>query len=85
MQAFSKKLQTRWGYSDTNTSVRAFQDILKALELEAPDSKDRNDYEVLKSSVNPVRLKNNPIELSEDDLDRLYHQIFSDTQCRFRI
>ena len=80
-----EEIANAMGYSDTNTSVRAFQDILKALELEAPDSKDRNDYEVLKSSVNPVRLKNNPIELSEDDLDRLYHQIFSDTQCRFRI
>ena len=34
-----------------------------------------NDFEVLKKSVNPVRLKNNPIALDEETVDYLYHRI----------
>lgn len=33
------------------------------------------DYEILKQSVNQTRLKNNPIALSEETIDYLYHQI----------
>lgn len=35
----------------------------------------QGDYKVLRSSVNTERLKNNPIPLDEDEIDRLYHQI----------
>ena len=38
------------------------------------------DYEVLKNSVNPVRLKNNPVALSVEDIDIIYHDILGDKQ-----
>ena len=34
-----------------------------------------NDFEILKNSVNPIRLKNNPVKLIMEDIDCLYHQI----------
>lgn len=34
-------------------------------------------FEILKSSVNPVRLKNHPVKLDLETIDSLYHQILS--------
>jgi len=33
------------------------------------------DYDVLKTSVNPVRLKNNPVKLTEEVIEQLYREI----------
>ena len=38
-------------------------------------AKSEGDFEILKKSVNPTRLKNNPVELDEDTIDMLYHKI----------
>ncbi len=53
------------------------QSLVAALDMERPVPKD-NQYEILKKSVNPVRLKNNPIRLDEDIIDILYHKILSE-------
>ena len=55
-------------------SAEKFIGIFKKLDLKKPVISD-NDFEVLKKSVNPVRLKNNPIALDEETIDCLYHQI----------
>lgn len=52
-----------------------FQNIVKQLNLKAPEIKSEGDFEILKKSVNPTRLKNNPVELDEDTIDMLYHKI----------
>jgi len=52
-----------------------FQNIVKQLHLKAPAIKSQSDFEILKKSVNPTRLKNNPVELDEDTIDMLYHKI----------
>ena len=51
-----------------------FQRIVDKLGLTAPMA-EKGDYKMLKVSVNPVRLKNNPVKLYEEDIDYLYHQI----------
>ncbi|MBP3233689.1 MAG: phosphonoacetaldehyde reductase [Eubacterium sp.] len=50
------------------------EEIFKRLELDIPTAKEE-DYAVLKTSVNPVRLKNHPIALDEETIDMLYHRI----------
>jgi len=55
-------------------SVRKFQNLLNRLELETPVPNPEH-FEILKISVNPIRLKNNPISLNLEDIDWLYHQI----------
>lgn len=48
--------------------------IFNELELEVPKATDEQ-YEELKTSVNPVRLKNHPVQLTVDIIDSLYHEI----------
>lgn len=53
-----------------------FEFILDLIGLEAPELKNQDDIEILTDSVNPVRLGNNPIVLSRDDIRQLYKEIF---------
>lgn len=50
--------------------VRIFED----LQLEVPHA-TAEQYEELKTGVNPVRLKNHPVELTAETIDALYHYI----------
>lgn len=50
------------------------KEIFERLELDVPMA-SAEQYEELKTSVNPVRLKNHPILLTMDTIDALYHQI----------
>ncbi len=51
-----------------------FSSIVESLELKVPEASE-GDYEILKTSVNPVRLKNHPISLDTEIIDMLYHKI----------
>ena len=55
-------------------AVRKYTELLKELGLTIPQITER-DYEVLKNSVNPVRLKNNPVKLTEEVIEQLYREI----------
>lgn len=49
-------------------------EIFEKLELEVPVA-TKEQFEELNNSVNPVRLKNHPIALDEETIDKLYHEI----------
>ena len=50
--------------------------MLMVMELKNPISGNREEeLEVLSTSVNPVRLKNNPVELERDVIYYLYNII----------
>lgn len=68
------KLAKVFGCNSVEEAVKKFQSIVLSLGLGLPVP-SQGDYEILRNSVNEERLKNNPIPLSEDELDRLYHQI----------
>ena len=38
------------------------------------------DIDILKNSVNPVRLKNHPIELNKESINYLYHEILKEEE-----
>lgn len=63
------------GCKTVEESIDKFNSVLISLNLGIPKIKNFDDYELLKQSVNPVRVKNNPIELSLNEIDMLYHQI----------
>ena len=65
------------GCENAEQAVCRFDEILSALELRVPEAAEK-DFEILKKSVNPTRLKNNPVGLDIDDIDLLYHQILSE-------
>ena len=56
-------------------STKKFSTLLQKLNMNVPLIKSKDDFEILKKSVNSVRLKNNPIKLNEKIIDNLYHQI----------
>lgn len=56
-------------------SAKKFATFVRNLQLETPVIKSKDDFFVLKKSVNPVRLKNNPVKLDEESINMLYHQI----------
>lgn len=68
------ELARAFGCDSVEGAIKAFQSIVSGLGLGVPVPSQR-DYEILRSSVNAERLRNNPIPLDEGETDRLYHQI----------
>ena len=62
------------GCSDAKSGADKLVDIFNSLELEVPTATD-SQFEELKMSVNPVRLKNHPIQLDVETIDMLYHEV----------
>ena len=62
------------GVQSAEAAADKFENIVSGLELQIPCAVE-NDYNILCKSVNPIRLKNNPILLDEKDIDLLYHRI----------
>lgn len=55
-------------------AAKKFQDMFNDMRLRKPMWEEK-DIEVLSESVNPVRLKNNPVHLTADIIEGLYRQI----------
>ncbi len=62
------------GCEDGVAGAEKLVEIFDKLELEVPVA-SVEQYEELKTSVNPVRLKNHPVALDESTIDSLYHEI----------
>ena len=62
------------GCADASEAAEKLCEIADSLELDIPKA-DEREFEILKSSVNPERLKNHPIRLTGEELDSLYHMI----------
>ena len=63
-------------------SIVIFRKMMKDLELSNPISNFNriSDLEILSSSVNPIRLKNNPIVLNEQAIQTIYDIIIKDNR-----
>lgn len=56
--------------------VNWFRQLLEDMEMEKLNPRDRGaELEILADSVNPVRLKNNPVPFSRDTLKAMYERI----------
>lgn len=62
------------GCKDNRDAARRFERIVAGLKLGVPKA-DRRDLVQLKTTVNPERLKNHPVPLSEESIGELYSQI----------
>jgi alcohol dehydrogenase class IV len=62
------------GCEDGAAGAAKLVEIFNKLDLDVPTA-TAEQYEELKTSVNPVRLKNHPIQLTETTIDALYHEI----------
>lgn len=64
------------GCEDAKAGAEKLQCIFNSLDLDVPTATDEQ-FEILKNSVNLVRLKNHPIALDVDTIDTLYHEILN--------
>ena len=64
------------GCADGHSGAERLVEIFDKLELDIPAATELQ-FEELKKSVNPVRLKNHPIALEEETIDMLYHKILN--------
>ena len=62
------------GCVDAKAGAKKFIKIFEKLGLEVPVA-TQEQYEELKVSVNPVRLRNHPIELSGEIREKLYREV----------
>ena len=66
------------GCTSAEQAIELFYDIMKIMELYKPISENKDDdLRVLSSSVNPVRLNNNPVLITEETALNLYSIILS--------
>lgn len=63
------------GCEDMFSGAGCFEALFEKLGLEIPTALPEQ-YELLKMSVNPDRLKNHPVRMNVDTIDMLYHRIF---------
>jgi len=63
------------GCDSVEASIEKYQNWFAALDLERPTLQNAGQLDLLTHSVNPVRLKNNPVQLTEETLESLYRQI----------
>lgn len=62
------------GCNNGEEASNRFCALFDELEFSVPMAKDE-DFKIMNSSVNPIRLKNNPVALDKATIDMLYHQI----------
>lgn len=66
------------GYDKIRVAIAQFRQMMHDMELSYPKTTNKEeDLEVLVKSVNPVRLKNNPILIEESTAYSLYSHILS--------
>lgn len=64
------------GCESVDQAIMKFREMMKEMELDNPILPDKDeDLKVLSTSVNPVRLKNNPVGLDTEAIQYLYNKI----------
>lgn len=64
------------GVNSPSDAIELFKDMLCEMDLKQPVSVDRDkELYVLSSSVNPIRLKNNPIALNDGVIVKVYNNV----------
>ena len=70
------KICETMGCKNTGQAISEFRLILKEMELPNPVSSDKEMVlKILSDSVNPIRLKNNPVVISYSSIKELYNKI----------
>ena len=65
------------GCENPDQACTKFNDVFDSLTISVPKAEEK-DFASLKKSVNPTRLKNNPVGLEIKDIDMLYHEILAE-------
>lgn len=71
-----QQIANTMGASTPSEAITIFREMITAMELQNPAANNREqEIETLSTSVNPVRLKNNPVQLDVETIRGLYVNI----------
>lgn len=71
-----QRIATAMGCAMPSDAIALFRQMMIDMDIQGPVSEHRpSDLSLLTSSVNPIRLKNNPVELDEEIIRSLYEVI----------
>lgn len=70
------------GCTTVEAAIEYFHRFIWELGFDVPVIKNRDEMNILKLSVNSVRLKNHPVKLEEKDIEELYHRILDKDKWR---
>lgn len=76
LKAILDEIGHAMGCTDAKAGADKLVEIFGELELEVPTATEEQ-FDLLRTSVNPVRLKNHPVSLDADTIDALYHKILN--------
>lgn len=71
------ELERVMGCPDGKRGEEFFRELLRRLGMKAPEKWSDEDIPALAASVNPIRLKNNPVALETAALENLYRDILA--------
>ncbi len=69
------EISTSMGETSPEGAIRAFREMMEVMDLRNPvtdPGKRSGELDILSRSVNPIRLKNNPVSLDQDVILSLY-------------
>ncbi len=70
------KIVQAMGCTNPVQAISKFREMMTEMEMKYPNTSDKErDLNILTHSVNPVRLKNNPILLETEVISRLYNSL----------
>lgn len=78
------ELSKMFGFMEPLQAIETLEGIMREMNLSAPAISGDSETVLskLSKSVNPVRLKNNPIKMDENQLNQVYHMIFGmENEC----
>lgn len=68
------------GCDTVSEAISLFRSMLDEMGISQPISREREkELDILSSSVNPIRLKNNPVELDVESIQNLYVKVIADS------
>jgi alcohol dehydrogenase class IV len=74
LESVFKEIATAMGCRTSREAADKLNHIFDELGLFVPEA-NAEQYDILRNSVNPVRLKNNPVPLDPESINELYHRI----------
>ena len=76
LRSVFEEIAKAFGAETTIDAIELFKDMMTAMELSKPVTVNRGkEIEILSSSVNPVRLKNNPVKLTNVTIESIYDRV----------
>lgn len=76
LKSVFEEISCALGTDSAKSAIAFLREMMEAMELGNPVSEDREvELDILALSVNPVRLKNNPVRLDKPTIESIYESI----------